>query len=154
MQFFKRLILCLLLCVGGGWLSGLVTRAGINEWYNYLNQPVGTPPNFVFPVVWTILYTFMAIALALLWSSPSKDKTAAICFFFLQLVLNFSWSLIFFGLRNPGLALIDIGFLWVAILCTVFAFKKHTPIGSLLLLPYLGWVTYAMYLNFSIWAMN
>lgn len=149
-----RLFLCLILCVGGGYLSGIVTRQGIADWYNHLNLPAGTPPNYVFPIVWTILYIFMAIALALLWSSPTKDKKNAIFFFMLQLTLNFSWSWIFFGLRSPGIALIDLFLLWAAIIGTVITFKKHTSLGAVLLIPYFAWVTYAMYLNTAIWLNN
>ena len=154
MLFYKRLFLSLLLCVGGGWLTGLVTQQGIDDWYNHLNLPVGTPPNYVFPIVWSLLYTLMAISLTLLWTSPSSDKTPAISFFIIQLILNFSWSWIFFGLRNPGWALIDLFCLWIAILGTILSFKKHTSVGAFLFLPYLGWVTYALYLNLSVWMMN
>jgi tryptophan-rich sensory protein len=77
-------------------MSGLATQAGINDWYPQLNQPPGTPPNSVFPIVWVILYTLMAFSLTLLWSSPSSNKKVPLLFFFLQLGLNFSWSWLFF----------------------------------------------------------
>ncbi|MGZ3633355.1 MAG: TspO/MBR family protein [Parachlamydiaceae bacterium] len=154
MAFYKRLILSLLLCVGGGWLSGLITRQGICDWYHHLNKPIGTPPEFVFPIVWTLLYILMAIAVTFVWSSESSNKRVAIFFFILQLALNFSWSFIFFGLRSPGLAIIDLFLLWNAILGTLFTFKEHSSIGCFLLLPYFAWVSYAIYLNVFIWVMN
>lgn len=154
MHFFKRLLVCLALVVGGGWLSGLVTRQGIEEWYNFLILPAGTPPNIAFPIVWTFLYILMAIALALLWSSPSTNKKSAFFFFGLQLLLNFSWSVLFFGLRSPGIALIDLVLLLGAIFGTILTFSKHTTLGAFLLLPYFFWVIYAFYLNLSIWLLN
>ncbi len=145
---------CLLLCLGGGWLTGLVTQEGIREWYPHLIKPPGTPPNFVFPVVWTILYTLMAISLTLLWMSPTNNKKWACFFFALQLVLNFIWSWLFFHLQSPGTALIDLSLLWVSILLTLLFFWRHTRLGSLLLIPYLLWVSYAFYLNLFIWYKN
>src|SRR5574338_689492 len=116
MKFYTYLLLAVTLCVGGGWLTGLVTREGITDWYNHLIQPAGTPPNFVFPIVWTLLYILMAISLALFLSSPHPNKKTAILFFALQLILNFSWSWLFFGMRSPGLALIDLMLLWICII--------------------------------------
>jgi len=153
-EFYKKLVLSLSLCVGGGWLCGIVTRQGIADWYSHLNQPPGTPPNIVFPIVWTILYTLMGIALALLWSSNSSNKQLSFGLFALQLILNFNWSWIFFGLKNSGLALIDLMLLWVAVCGTIFALKKHTALGAWLLLPYLIWTTYALYLNLFVWILN
>lgn len=154
MRFYIRLFLCLLLCVGGGLLAGLVTRHGLQGWYVHLHKPPGTPPNIVFPIVWTLLYTLMAIALTLLWSAPTSNKKTAVVFFALQLILNFSWSWLFFGLQSPGVALIDILLLWSTTLATILAFKKHTALGASLLLPYFAWITYALYLNFYIWMAN
>jgi translocator protein len=154
MQFYKKLILSLLLCVGGGWLCGLVTRQGIQDWYTYLIKPAGTPPNLVFPIVWTILYTLMGISLALIWSSHIQNKKIPLFFFFAQLILNFSWSWLFFGERAPGVALIDLILLWLCVLGTIITFRKYSSLAAYLLVPYLIWITYAMYLNFSIWVLN
>lgn len=150
----KKFIPCLILCLGGGWLSGLFTQHGLKHWYAHLIKPYGTPPGIVFPIVWSILYTMMAIALTLFWTSKSKQKRIAFVFFGTQLFLNFIWSYLFFYLENPGLALIDLTLLWVFLLLTIRAFFVHTKLGSYLLLPYFGWVTYAFYLNLSIWIHN
>ena len=133
---------------------GLVTEQGVNDWYRYLVHPAGTPPNIVFPIVWTILYLLMAISLALVLNAPSQNKNSAILFFALQLILNFSWSWLFFGMKAPLLALIDLALLWGCIVGTIICFKKHSATSAYLLIPYLAWVTYAAYLNLFIWIKN
>lgn len=154
MPFYKKIFASILLCVGGGWLSGLVTRQGINGWYDHLVQAPGTPPNSVFPIVWTILYTLMGISLALFWASPSENKKVPLFFFISQLILNFSWSFLFFGMRSPGIALLDLMVLWGCVLGTIITFRRHSKLSALLLLPYLVWVSYALYLNLFIWKYN
>lgn len=153
-MFIKKLPLCLLICLGGGWLMGWLTNSDVTNWYPQLIKAYGTPPSIVFPIVWTILYFFMAIALALLWSSKTKRKEKALIYFTAQLVFNFAWSWIFFHFHQIGLAVIDIILLWIFILLTIRAFWPHTRWGSYLLMPYLAWVTYALYLNLAIWILN
>jgi translocator protein len=152
--WLEKFLPCLLLCLGGGWLTGLLTEHGVKHWYPHLIKPSGTPPDIVFPVVWTILYTLMAISLTLLWTSKSPQKKTALLFFGIQLFLNFIWSWLFFYLQHPGFALIDIFMLWFFIFMTIVSFWRHTILGSYLLMPYLVWVTYAAYLNFFIWLYN
>ncbi len=153
--FLKVLFPCLFLCLGGGWLTGLITQHGVKNWYPHLIKPYGTPPDITFPIVWTILYIFMGISLALLWASSSRTgKKKAFLFFGIQLFLNFNWSWLFFYLQNPGLALIDIVSLWLSIALTISYFWDRTKLGSFLLIPYLVWVTYAFYLNLFIWIYN
>lgn len=153
-RIIGKFLLCLLLCLGGGWLTGWITEQGVREWYPSLIKPRGTPPNVVFPIVWTILYIFMALALTLLWVSKTTKKKTAVVLFGVQLLLNFSWSWLFFYLERVGLALVDITFLWISIFLTVICFWRHTRYGSYLLLPYLAWVAYAFYLNLFIWIYN
>lgn len=152
--FMGKFFISLLLCLGGGWLTGLLTRYGVKNWYPHLIKPSGTPPDIVFPIAWTILYTLMAISLTLLWISNTTQKNRAFLLFYIQLFLNFSWSWLFFYLQLPGIALIDIIFLWISIFLTIYYFRRHTRIGSYLLIPYLAWVTYACYLNLYIWIYN
>jgi len=153
-SFTQKLFLCLLLCLGGGWLTGLITRHGVKAWYPHLIKAHGTPPDIIFPVVWSILYVLMAVALALLWTSKTSGKKIAFLFFFIQLFLNFIWSWLFFYKQMPGWALVDIVLLWLFIALTIRYFWQHTRYGSYLLLPYLAWVTYAFYLNLFIWIYN
>lgn len=154
LNFPIKLFLSAFVCVGGGWLFGLVTRQGIDNWYNHLIHPPGTPPNFVFPIVWTILYFLMAISFALVWSSPASNKKVPMLLFALQLALNFSWSWLFFVRQSPGTALIDLSLLWICIVGTIISFRKYSSVSAILMLPYLAWVSYAMYLNLFIWMNN
>ncbi len=143
-----------MVCLGGGWLIGLVTQRESKEWYIHLIKPYGTPADIVFPIVWSILYLSMAAALALLWISKTSGKKVAFLFFIVQLFLNFIWPWLFFYMQEPGLALVDILLLWFSILVTIRLFWDHTRYGSYLLLPYLIWVSYALYLNLFIWIGN
>lgn len=152
--FLLKLPLSLLLCLGGGWLTGLATQHSIQSWYPHLTKPLGTPPDIVFPIVWTILYTLMGIALAFLWDIDTKQKSRALLFFFMQLFFNFSWSFIFFHFYKIGLALIDITILLIFTCLTMREFWKHTRLGTIMLFPYLVWVSYALYLNLFIWILN
>lgn len=152
--FFPKLALSIFICVGGGWLTGQLTQQGVKEGYPQLIKPPGTPPNLVFPVVWMLLYIGMAVALTLLWTSKTTRKTSAYLLFAAQLCLNLIWPWLFFFWHRPGLALIDIIFLWGALFLTYRHLQKHTKWGSFLLLPYLAWVTYALYLNAGIWIIN
>jgi translocator protein len=152
--FLKKLPLSLLLCLGGGWLTGLITQQGVQQWYPHLTKPFGTPANIVFPIVWTILYFLMSIALALIWNIDTKQKSRALLFFAIQLFFNFSWSFFFFYFHNIGLALVDISLLWIFIFLTMREFWNYTHLGTFLLLPYLVWVTYALYLNLFFLILN
>lgn len=153
-RFIRKFIPSLLLCLGGGWLAGLLTGDGIKQWYPQLNKPVSTPPDYLFPIVWTILYTMMALSLALLWQSKSAKKKRSFVYFGIQLFLNFIWTFLFFYLESPGIAFIDIVLLWIFIVVTICSFWKHTHWGSYLLFPYLVWVSYAVFLNYAIWLNN
>ncbi|MBS0652039.1 MAG: tryptophan-rich sensory protein [Verrucomicrobia bacterium] len=152
--FLQKFIPSLILCLGGGWLMGLLTGHGIKQWYPHLIKPIFTPPNFVFPIIWTVLYSMMAVALALLWQSKTAKKKRAFLCFGVQLFLNFIWSFLFFYLESPGIAFFDIVLLWIFIVLTIGAMWRHTHWGSYLLLPYLAWVSYAVYINFFIWSNN
>jgi benzodiazapine receptor len=125
------------------------------EWYAQLVKPSWTPPNWVFAPVWTVLYLLMAIAAWLVWR-PQGFAAArlALILFQVQLGLNALWSWLFFGQQRPGLAVIDITLLWLAILLTLLAFWRRDSFAGLLLLPYLAWVSYAAALNFAIWRLN
>jgi translocator protein len=126
-----------------------------DEWFARLQKPAWNPPNWIFGPVWTILYVTMAVAAWLVWRRGGfAAQRVPLLLFFLQLLFNALWSPLFFGLHLPGLAFMDLLLLWLALVATVVAFwRARRPAGALLL-PYLGWVTFAGGLNFAIWRLN
>lgn len=137
-----------------GVIGSFFTTSAIPSWYAYLAKPELAPPNWVFGPVWTTLYVLMGIAAFLVWRTQDPGKRTALIAFFLQLVLNALWSIVFFGLRSPGAALIEIALLWIAILITLVLFIRISRPAGLLLIPYLMWVSFASYLNYAIWSLN
>ena len=154
-----RSIVGLLVWVGlsfaAGAIGSLFTGRAIPGWYAGLVKPSWNPPNWLFGPVWSALYLLMGISAWLVWRRAGLSGAALpLGLFALQLCLNAAWSIIFFGLHAPGAALVDIVLLWAAILATVLAFRPVVPVASLLLLPYLLWVTFAGFLNFALWRLN
>ncbi|MFY7728518.1 MAG: TspO/MBR family protein, partial [Flavobacterium sp.] len=135
-----------------GYISGLVTQSSVNTWYPTLNKPFFTPPNAVFPIAWSTLYVFMGIAAGLVWARidvQTELVKKGLKFFAVQLALNMLWSYLFFGLKNPLVALIEVVLLWLMIYETWHVFKRVDRIAGWLFVPYLAWVTYASVLNAS-----
>jgi len=125
------------------------------EWYGGLTKPALTPPAWVFGPVWTLLYTMMGVAAWIVWKRRGYAAAAfALSLFLLQLGLNALWSYLFFGLKNPGLAFLDIVALWLVILAAVITFFRHSRHAGQLLVPYLLWVSFAAYLNLQFWRLN
>lgn len=147
--------LCVLVCFVAAAAGGAFTATSIGDWYMSLKKPAWNPPNWTFGPVWTMLYLSMAVAAWLVWGEAGWPAAGrALGLFALQLVLNVAWSGLFFGLRNPGAALVDIAVLWAGILATLLAFWRVAPTAGLLMAPYLAWVTFASALNFAIWRLN
>lgn len=131
------------------------SRFPVDEWYAALSKPAWNPPNWLFGPVWSVLYLFMAIAAWNVWRKESLAGAALpLGLFVLQLVLNATWSYVFFGRHEVGLAFIEILALWGAILWTLIEFWRISPMSGILLVPYLIWVTFAAVLNFTIWQLN
>jgi len=137
-----QLILSISLCLGAGILGSFFTISSIPTWYAALNKPVFSPPNFVFGPVWTTLYIVMGVALYLVISDKRqvirKTREKAIQIFGIQLALNALWSIVFFGMKNPALAFVNIIALWIAIFLTTKAFYKINKFAGYLLIPSLG----------------
>lgn len=150
------LILSILLAEAAGAVGALLTAPAIPTWYAALNKPALNPPAWVFGPVWTTLYLLMGIAAFLIWRRWGKHPGAkvALVIYAIQLFLNAIWSPVFFGLRAPGAALVIIVLLWVAIITTIVKFHPIARVAAYLLIPYLMWVSFASYLNFSIWLLN
>ena len=126
------------------------------EWYEALEKPALTPPDWVFPVAWSVLYAMIAFSGWLLWRARGRGRDAmlATAFWVVQLILNAAWSWIFFELHLTGLALAEIGVLWLAILLVVIFGMRVQRIAAALFIPYLLWVSFAAWLNFGIWRLN
>lgn len=139
-----------------GFIGSFFTTPSIPTWYASLTKPALTPPAWVFGPVWTTLFVLMGIAAFLVWKRGlnSKGVRVALGVFLVQLILNTLWSVLFFGLRSPAMALIEIVFLWLAILSTIVFFSRISKASAVLLVPYLVWVSFASYLNYSLYVLN
>lgn len=151
-----KLIVAIVVSQLAGIIGSIFTSPSIASWYSVLTKPALNPPSWVFGPVWTTLFVFMGISAFLIWKKglDQKGVKLALGIFLGQLVLNTLWSIIFFGLHSPFWAFIEIIFLWLAILATIVAFYKISKTASWLLIPYLLWVSFASYLNYSIYALN
>src|SRR5579864_5598125 len=143
------------LCFAVGASGSAFTASSVKTWYPGLLKPSGTPPPWVFGPVWSILYLLMATAAWLLWRQRiHEDVWLALALFTAQLILNGLWSFIFFGLRRPGAALVEIIILLVTIAVTTMRFAQFSSLAFWLMTPYGAWVLFASYLNFGIWRLN
>jgi tryptophan-rich sensory protein len=151
-----RLVAALALCLGVGFASGKVTAPEIGTWYATLVKPPGTPPNWVFPVVWSALYALMGLSLWLLWARTPDGSShrRALMLFFLQLVFNAAWSMVFFGLHQVAAAFVVIVAMIAGVAATIALAWRINRAASLCLVPYLAWIAYAAYLNAGIWMLN
>lgn len=149
--------LCFFLAISFGieTVGALATKQSIHSWYPNLTKPNWIPPAWLFGPVWTILYALIALCGWLAYISPSTpQRTKALIFYSLQLVLNLLWSPLFFGLQSPFLALMDISVLWILILITLFYLWQVNRLAAFLWIPYLLWVSYAFSLNVYIFIAN
>lgn len=151
------LLAAVAICLAVSALSGWATSTSVETWYPTLEKPSFNPPDAVFAPVWTVLYLMMATAAWLIWrrrgACPAGVRRA-LALFGLQLALNLTWSVMFFGLRQIGWGLVDIVLLWAAIAATTVAFWRVERLAGLLMLPYLAWVGFAGVLNLAIWRLN
>jgi benzodiazapine receptor len=145
----------IVLCQLVGVLGSLFTTPTIPTWYKTLKKPFFTPPDWIFGPVWISLFILMGISLFMVWRKQDHPQfKITLIFFLIQLIFNILWSAAFFGLRSPLLGLIDIVLLWLAILLTIQHCLRVSRMAGLLLLPYIVWVTFAAFLNFSLWILN
>lgn len=157
MNKITRILAVVVTCLVIGYFSGMVTRLSVTTWFPTLIKPSFNPPSWVFAPVWSILFVMMGVAAGLVWDRIEAEREAvkkALIFFAIQLGLNALWSYLFFGLRNPMLAGLEIIVLWLMIFETYIQFVKINKIAGYLLLPYLAWVSFASVLNGSIWWLN
>lgn len=148
-----KLMVSLIIVFIVGAIGSVATSPQIPVWYATLARPAWAPPNWLFPVVWTILYILIGISLFLVWRKGLESKQALVVFA-VQLGLNLLWSLVFFGFHSIVGGLVIILMLWMAILANIIVFYRISRWAGLILLPYLVWVSIASYLNYSIYLLN
>lgn len=150
------LLLCISICQLAGVIGSFFTVESIPIWYVALNKPALNPPAWIFAPVWISLYTLMGISLYLVWSRKSDTAkiSGALIVFFVQLILNATWSIIFFSIHHLLISVIVILLMWLFILITILKFSKVSKVASVLLIPYIVWVSFAAYLNVSILLLN
>lgn len=142
----------LLVCFAPAAIGGLFPPG---DWYASLRKPSWNPPGWVFGPVWTALYAMMTVAAWRVWKRGGfAAQRRPLALFLIQLALNAAWTPIFFGLRAPGLAFVEIVMLWLAIATTVAAFRRVDQPAFWLMVPYLVWTTFATALNFTLWRIN
>ncbi len=147
------LILLIIAIELGGFVSGLLAGS---EQYANLNRPDFSPPGWVFPIVWTLLYFLMALAVyrVMQWGSYGKPTGKAVLYFIVQLALNYLWPILFFKFELYGVAFIELLLLLIMIILTTIEFAKIDKPAALLMIPYILWVGFAGILNLLIWLMN
>ena len=152
---FKKLkpyLISIVIALAAGGIGGFITYRGLPA-YEVLVKPPLTPPFWLFPIVWCILYILMGISAAMVWKS-SKQWNYALSVYATQLVVNVLWSVFHFGMEQYLLSFIWLIFLWVVIILMIIAFRSINKTAAWLQIPYLLWTTFAAYLNFGIWMLN
>ena len=152
---WKTYAFWIILCEAVGALAGWISAGGIEVYSALANKPPLTPPQWIFPVVWSILYALMGISAARIsLTPPSKERNRGLNLFTAQLIVNFFWPLLFFNAQAFGFALIWLILLWVLVLAVILTFRKIDKTAAWLLIPYLLWLTFAVYLNAGVYILN
>ncbi|MBR5569307.1 MAG: tryptophan-rich sensory protein [Oscillospiraceae bacterium] len=154
-QKWKTYALWILGTEAVGALSGFLSRSGTKSFQETVTQPPLSPPMWLFPVAWGILYGLMGISAARIYMAPqSDDRRKGLNLYIAQLIINFFWSLIFFNAQAFGFAFIWLLILWALVLGMILSFRKTDKLAGNLQIPYLLWLTYAAYLSFGVWFLN
>lgn len=151
-----RLILCIAICQMAGFIGSVFTASSVTTWYTTLVKPWFTPSGSVISAVWITLFAFMGVSLFLIWQKGqgNADSKIAIGVFAAQLLANMLWSYAFFGLHSTLAGLVVIVVLWLLILQSIIRFWPISREAALLLVPYIIWVSFAAFLNYTIWKLN
>lgn len=151
----KQIVFWILLSEAVGLLSGLLSREGTALYAELLQKPPLSPPGWVFPVVWTILYGLMGLSAAKIYAAPpTQARSRGLNLFIAQQIVNFFWSPIFFNAQAYGFALVWLLLLWVLVVLMTLQFRKVNKTAALLQIPYILWLTFAAYLNYGVWQLN
>ena len=149
----KQLAINIAVPLGFGIISSLLTMNGM-KYFATINQPFLTPPPWVFAVAWTILYILMGISSYIIRTYDREKTRNAVAFYTLQLAVNVTWPLIFFGAKAYLFAFVWLLILWVLTAAMIFTFWKISKTAALLQIPYILWLTFAAYLNFGVYVLN
>lgn len=147
----RRYLFWIVLTESVGALAGWLSRDAVASFGEVFTQPALTPPSWVFPLVWGILYALMGISAARI---AATEKQRGLNLYILQLALNFFWPLLFFNAHAFGFAALWLGLLWLVVLMMILRFRKTDPFAAVLQIPYLLWLTFALYLNLAVWQLN
>lgn len=151
----KPYVWAILLTEAVGALSGWLSKGGMRLYSDTVSQPPFSPPSWLFPIVWGILYALMGISAARIYlSPPSPERSRGLNLYVLQLIVNFFWSLIFFNAQAFLFAFFWLMFLWLLVLGMIFLFYRTDPLAGKLQIPYLLWLSFAAYLNLGVWYLN
>ena len=143
------------IALGVGALSGLLSMGGMRDYAESVAKPTLTPPGWLFPVAWTILYTLMGISSTRIWLTPKSDaRDRGLNLYVVQLIVDFFWSLIFFNAQAFGFAAIWLILLIALVVLMIYQFYKVNKRAALLQIPYLLWLLFALYLNIGVWTLN
>lgn len=150
---WKKLGISLAISLGTGIISALITMPAMDA-FALIEKPPLTPPDFLFPIVWTILFTLMGISSYIIYKANDEHSKTSLAIYGLQLIVNFFWPIFFFNLQAYLFSFIWILLLWVLIIVMIYQFSKTSKIAALLQVPYFLWVTFAAYLNFGVYLLN
>lgn len=155
MKKYLLIIPAVILCFVVALIASQLQAESLQTWYPTLQKSELTPPNFVFPIVWSLLYLFMGVSFGLVLASHSKNKQFLIRLFCIQLLLNFLWSILFFTYQQPWLGFIDILLLDILVIWyAISSWRHHMRWSSLLVWPYVVWIVFASYLNLYVAIYN
>lgn len=151
-----KLVVCVLVCLGVSYVGSLLTTPSIPTWYAALQKPPFNPPNWIFAPVWLTLFVLMGLSAFMVWDKglARKEVRIGLGLFVAQLALNLTWSGVFFALRSPLWAFVDIIALWILILLTTIWFFRVSRLAGMLMIPYILWVSFASVLNLAIVVLN
>lgn len=153
MNSYAVLVGSLVLALSAGGIGSIATVKSIPTWYVNVRKPSWNPPNRVFAPVWTLLYILMGTAAWFAWRQVGF-QTTWVSLYLTQFALNVAWSFIFFSMHRPGWAFAEIVLMWLSILLTMVEFWRIETTAGILFIPYLAWVTFASFLNWTIWRLN
>jgi tryptophan-rich sensory protein len=151
-----RLILCIAICESAGVIGSIFTASSVTTWYATLEKPWFSPPGSIISAVWIILFALMGLSLFLVWQKGinSSNSKIALGVFGFQLLVNILWSYAFFSLQSPLAAFVVILFLWLLIMQCIIRFRYIRKEAAMLLVPYILWVSFAAFLNYTLWRLN